>query len=129
MSPSEMASHLPTKNKNASAMLDSIMMLLATHSIVTCSLSNPQGGGEVERLYGLTPTGELLAQNRSNFLFSYGRKYIDPWYHLKDTILEGGIEHVAGDMFVSVPGSEAILLKVRLKMLFNICSFTLEQGK
>ncbi|KAM7507709.1 hypothetical protein LguiA_018162 [Lonicera macranthoides] len=90
MSPSEMASHLPTKNKDASAMLDSIMRLLATHSVVTCSLSNPEGGGEVERLYGLTPTGELFAQNRSSFLFPYGRKYIDTWYHLKDAILEGG---------------------------------------
>ncbi|KAM7511044.1 hypothetical protein LguiB_009919 [Lonicera macranthoides] len=90
MSPSEMASHLPTKNKDASAILDSIMRLLATHSIVTCSLSNLEGGGEVERLYGLTPTGELFAQNRCTFLLSCCRKYIDTWYHLKDAILEGG---------------------------------------
>lgn len=31
MSPSEMASYLPTKNKDAFSMLDSIMRLVATH--------------------------------------------------------------------------------------------------
>lgn len=64
ISPSEMASHLLVKNKDAPAMLDSMLMLLATHSILTCSLSNLEegGGGEVERIYGLAPAGQLFVQ-------------------------------------------------------------------
>ncbi|CAH8387967.1 unnamed protein product [Eruca vesicaria subsp. sativa] len=37
MSPSKLASHLPTKNPDAHVMLDRILRLLASHSILTCS--------------------------------------------------------------------------------------------
>ncbi|KAM7511047.1 hypothetical protein LguiB_009922 [Lonicera macranthoides] len=59
-----MASHLLVKNKDAPTMLDSMLRLLATHSIVTCSLSSLDegGSGEVEKLYRLTPAGELFVQ-------------------------------------------------------------------
>ncbi|CAH8313340.1 unnamed protein product [Eruca vesicaria subsp. sativa] len=37
MSPSKLASHLPTNNPDAHVMLDRILRLLASHSILTCS--------------------------------------------------------------------------------------------
>ncbi|KAM7507714.1 hypothetical protein LguiA_018167 [Lonicera macranthoides] len=99
--PSEMASHLLAKNKDAPAMLDRMLRLLATHSILTCSLRNLEegGGGEVERLYGLPPAGELFVQEvgccsrllTSFFQFSNTGNGIDFWQHMKDAILDGGV--------------------------------------
>ena len=62
MSPSELASHLPTKNPDAQVMLDRILRLLASHSILTCSVRKLHDGG-VERLYGLDTVCKYLTNN------------------------------------------------------------------
>jgi caffeic acid 3-O-methyltransferase len=100
ISPSELATHLPTKNKNAAAMLDNMLRLLTTHSILNCRLNESKdGNGEPELLYKLSSTGELYVEDvqqgrpyslTSYFLFSHIVKPTDLGYHLKDAILEGG---------------------------------------
>ncbi|KAM7507710.1 hypothetical protein LguiA_018163 [Lonicera macranthoides] len=109
--PSEMASHLLAKNKDAPAMLDRMLRLLATHSILTCSLSNLEegGGGEVERLYGLPPAGELFVQEVGScsrlltsffnsrtleMTLTFGKQHNMEriiTQHMKDAILDGGV--------------------------------------
>ncbi|KAL5738835.1 hypothetical protein ACOSP7_031596 [Xanthoceras sorbifolium] len=99
MSPKEMASHLPTKNPDAPLMLDRILRLLASYSILTCSLRNsslPADDGKVERLYGLAPVCKYFTKNEDGVslsalvLLREDRVFINNWYYLKDAVLEGG---------------------------------------
>ncbi|KAH7543717.1 hypothetical protein JRO89_XS15G0004700 [Xanthoceras sorbifolium] len=99
MSPKEIASHLPTKNPDAPLMLDRILRLLASYSILTCSLrysSLPADDGKVERLYGLAPVCKYFTKNEDGVslsalvLLREDRVFINNWYYLKDAVLEGG---------------------------------------
>ncbi|RVW14911.1 Caffeic acid 3-O-methyltransferase [Vitis vinifera] len=132
LSPSEIASHIPTHNPDAPFALDRILRLwLAIPFLLTL----------------LTPT--VMARS----IGSMDKVTVDIWHHLKDAVLEGGlpfkrsygmdaidyvgkdarskiiggrgwrqrqcpqfhrfqgIEHVAGDMFTSVPKGDAIFMK------------------
>ncbi|CAA7048915.1 unnamed protein product [Microthlaspi erraticum] len=96
MSPSELASHLPTKNPDAHLMLDRILRLLASHAILTCSVRKLPDGG-AERLYGLDTVCKYLTNNEdgvslaTHVLLNQDRVLMESWYHLKDAVLEGGI--------------------------------------
>ncbi|KAH9779263.1 hypothetical protein WN944_014393 [Citrus x changshan-huyou] len=96
MSPKQIASQLPTKNPDAHILLDRILRLLASFSVLNCSLHTLPGGG-VERLYGLAPVCKFLTQKEdgvslSNLcLVSQDKIVMESWYHLKDAVLEGGI--------------------------------------
>uniref|UniRef100_A0A224X486 caffeate O-methyltransferase n=1 Tax=Hypericum androsaemum TaxID=140968 RepID=A0A224X486_HYPAN len=96
VSPSEIASQLPTKNPDAAVLLDRILRLLASYSIVTCSVrSSPDG--KVERLYALGPVCKYLTKNEDGVslaafaLLIQDKVLVDTWYQLKDVVLEGGI--------------------------------------
>ncbi|XAR52135.1 Caffeate O-methyltransferase [Bertholletia excelsa] len=96
LSSSEIAAQLPTQNPNASVMLDRILRLLASHSVLNCSLRN-LSGGRVERLYGLAPSCKYYTKNADGvslaplLLLVHDRVLMESWYHLKDSILDGGI--------------------------------------
>ncbi|KAH7543712.1 hypothetical protein JRO89_XS15G0004000 [Xanthoceras sorbifolium] len=174
LSPTEVASQLPTTNPDAPIMLDRILRLLASYSILTCSLRTLPDG-KVERIYGLAP---VLLEGGIPFNKAYGMTAFD--YHgtdprfnkvfnngmsshstitmkkiletykgfetLKSIVDVGGgtgatanmivstypsikginfdlphviedapsypgVEHVGGDMFVSVPKADAIFMK------------------
>ncbi|KAL3570453.1 hypothetical protein D5086_027702 [Populus alba] len=96
LSPSDIASHLPTKNPDAPVMLDRILRLLASYSILVCSLRDLPDG-KVERLYGLASVCKFLTKNEDGAsvsplcLMNQDKVLMESWYHLKDAILEGGI--------------------------------------
>ncbi|XP_059455378.1 caffeic acid 3-O-methyltransferase-like isoform X2 [Corylus avellana] len=95
MSPSEIASQLPTKNPDAPFLLDRMLRLLATYSLLTCSMRTCEDG-RVERLYGVSPAGKFFAQNgdggllSSMALLNSHPNVAEVWRHLKDAILEEG---------------------------------------
>lgn len=62
LSASEIASLLGTQNPNAPSMLDQMLRLLATHSLLTCSPRTLQDG-KVETLYGLAPAGKFFVKD------------------------------------------------------------------
>lgn len=96
VSPSEIVSQLPTKNPDAAIMLDRILRLLASYSILTCSLKTNEDG-RVERVYGLAPVCKFLVRNQDGVsisalvLMNQDKVLMESWYHLKDAVLEGGI--------------------------------------
>ncbi|TYJ22453.1 hypothetical protein E1A91_A08G126500v1 [Gossypium mustelinum] len=96
LSPKELASQLPTNNPDAPVMLDRILRLLATYSILTCSLRTLPDG-KVERLYGLGPVCKFLTKNEDGVtlsalsLMNQDKVLMESWYYLKDAVLEGGI--------------------------------------
>ena len=58
-SASEIASRLPTRNPEAPIMLDRMLYLLTTHSVLSCSAIDGD-----ERVYALTPVSKYFASNQ-----------------------------------------------------------------
>ncbi|XP_010446534.1 PREDICTED: flavone 3'-O-methyltransferase 1-like [Camelina sativa] len=96
MSPTEIASQLPTKNPEAPVMLDRILRLLTSYSVLTCS-NRKLSGDSVERIYGLGPVCKYLTKNEDGVsiaalcLMNQDKVLMESWYHLKDAVLDGGI--------------------------------------
>ncbi|XP_077248354.1 caffeic acid 3-O-methyltransferase-like [Tasmannia lanceolata] len=96
LSTSQITSHLPTKNPEAPTMLDRILRLLASYSILTCSIVT-HDNGLVERLYGLAPISRFLVPNEAGVsvaplvVMAQDKVLMESWYHLKDAVLEGGV--------------------------------------
>ncbi|KAF8008348.1 hypothetical protein BT93_K2121 [Corymbia citriodora subsp. variegata] len=96
LSPREIASRIPTKNPDAPRMLDRILGLLTTHSIVSCTV-HELPDGRAERLYGVAPACKFLTKNEDGVsiaslcLMNHDKVLMKSWYHLKDAILEGGV--------------------------------------
>ncbi|KAI3471270.1 hypothetical protein Pfo_027933 [Paulownia fortunei] len=96
VSAAELAVQLPTTNPEAQIMLDRILRLLASYSVLNCSLRSLPDGG-VERLYSLAPVCKFLTENDDGVsiapavLFNQDKVYMESWYHLKDAVLDGGI--------------------------------------
>uniref|UniRef100_M4CHJ8 O-methyltransferase domain-containing protein n=1 Tax=Brassica campestris TaxID=3711 RepID=M4CHJ8_BRACM len=97
LSPSEIASRLPTKptNPEAPMMLDRMMRLLASHSVFKCRVvetgENAQTG-KTERIYAAEPVCKffLKASDGSGSLRSLFMS------HLKDVILQGTDAFISG---------------------------------
>ncbi|XVF10274.1 hypothetical protein REPUB_Repub07fG0168500 [Reevesia pubescens] len=97
LSPSQIASQLPSQsNPDAPFLLDRILRLLSSHSILTFSLVTNHPDGQVVRLYGLAPVAKYFIRSRgggslSPLLDLYQDKaIIDLWYQLKDVVQQGG---------------------------------------
>lgn len=98
VSPSELAAQLPTSDPaSAAVMLDRILRLLCTYSVLNCSLRTLPDGGGVERLYSLAPVCKYLTRNADGvsmaplLLMNQDKVLMESWYHLKEAVLEGGI--------------------------------------
>ncbi|CAA2971229.1 caffeic acid 3-O-methyltransferase [Olea europaea subsp. europaea] len=96
VSPAQLAEQIPTKNPEAKIMLDRMLRLLASYSVLNCSLKTLPDGG-VERLYSLTPVCKFLTKNEDGvsmaplLLMNQDKILMESWYYLKDAVLDGGI--------------------------------------
>ncbi|GLJ55004.1 hypothetical protein SUGI_1180760 [Cryptomeria japonica] len=88
--PSQIVSQIP----NATITLERILTVLASHSLVSCSVTANKNG-KPERLYGLTFVCKYLLQNKDGLslaplaLMNQDKVFINTWHYLKDDILEG----------------------------------------
>ncbi|KAJ9680997.1 hypothetical protein PVL29_020085 [Vitis rotundifolia] len=95
-SASEIASQLPANNPAAPVMLDRILYFLTSHSVLTCSALNADGG-RLKRVYGLTPVSKYFVPDQDGISLSplltliQDKVFMDSWCHLKNSIIEGGI--------------------------------------
>ncbi|PWA53712.1 caffeic acid 3-O-methyltransferase 2 [Artemisia annua] len=97
-SASELADQVGVKvnNPEAPAMLDRMCSLLASHSVLTCSVKETHDGVR-ERFYGLAPVCKFLIKNKDGVslaplvLMNHDKIFTESWYFLKDAVLEGGI--------------------------------------
>ncbi|XP_077248339.1 caffeic acid 3-O-methyltransferase-like isoform X4 [Tasmannia lanceolata] len=96
LSPSQIVSQLPTQNPDAPTMLDRILRLLASYSILTCSVITHENG-QIERLYGLAPVCKFLLQNQHGgclgplLVMNQDKVFMESWHQLKEAVLEGGV--------------------------------------
>ncbi|CAH8360289.1 unnamed protein product [Eruca vesicaria subsp. sativa] len=92
ISSNDIASQLSTTNTNAPAMLDRILRLLTSHSILICS-----SGEGVEKTYQLGPVCKYLTKNEDGVSFAalcrmnQDEVLMKSWYYLKDAIRKDGI--------------------------------------
>lgn len=96
LSAAEIAAQLPAKNPDAGAMLDRMLRVLAGYEVLSCS-NRILPNGQVERLYGLAPVSQFFTKSEDGASFSalsllvQDKVLMEPWYHLKDAVLAGGI--------------------------------------
>ncbi|KAL9241031.1 hypothetical protein vseg_015191 [Gypsophila vaccaria] len=94
----EIAANLTTKNPDkATSMLDRMLRLLATYSVVTCSVSTDHDTGMSLRRYGLAPASKYLLPDEDGvsltpFLpLALHNAFSDGRSKLKDGIIEGDV--------------------------------------
>ncbi|KAI3744913.1 hypothetical protein L1987_58011 [Smallanthus sonchifolius] len=95
LSAHEITSRLSIINPHAPNMLDRMLHLLASHSVVTCS----QRVKELKpvRVYGLAPVAKYLIPNEDGVSLGplmellQGQVFTQSWFELQNCVLEGGI--------------------------------------
>nr|WMY23421.1 COMT protein [Stephania japonica] len=90
----DIASQIPTKNPEASMMVDRILAFLTCHSVLTCSGAAGEDG-TVDRMYGLAPVCKYFVKDENGGslipLLTLNTVLKDA-YHLKDAVLlEGAV--------------------------------------
>ncbi|KAL9234743.1 hypothetical protein vseg_009576 [Gypsophila vaccaria] len=94
LSPTEIAHKIGSKNPNAPVLLDRMLRLLTSYSVLQCKLQ--QGEGVAVRLYGPAPLCKYLAnidnQGSLGPLLSLhlDKVMMESWYHLNEYVKEGG---------------------------------------
>ncbi|WZZ72590.1 hypothetical protein YC2023_083960 [Brassica napus] len=97
LSPSEIASRLPTapRNPEAPALLDRMLRLLASYSMVKCGTDQ---AGKGERDYRAEPICRFFLKDNiqdigslaSQVIVNFDSVFLNTWAQLKDVVLEGG---------------------------------------
>ncbi|KAF3439778.1 hypothetical protein FNV43_RR18056 [Rhamnella rubrinervis] len=131
LSSSQIVAQLPTENPDSPMMLDRILRLLASHSVLSCSCSivaddNNDKNGCFQRLYGLTPVSNFFVTNKDGVSLGpmmaliQDNVFLASWSQLKDAILEGGIpfNRVHGTHAFEYPG-----LDPRFNQVFNTAMY------
>ena len=84
MTPSEIASQLSIQNPNLPRKVERMLRLLASHSLVTCSLRLGEDG-TIERLYTLSSAGKYFVRDDGGYsmasclnLFNH-QAFVDVW--------------------------------------------------
>ncbi|XP_026445853.1 caffeic acid 3-O-methyltransferase-like isoform X2 [Papaver somniferum] len=122
ITPSEISSKLGTQNPNAPSMLDRLLRLLTSFSILKCSQITTQNG-KIQRLYGLAPVCKYFTRDQDNgvsvaplAVMNTDRVFMDSWYHFKDAVMEGGIpfNRAHGMSAFEYPGVD-----LRFNQMFN----------
>lgn len=96
LSPAQIASRLSAKNPEAPVTLDRILRLLASYSILSCTLAQDTEGNPL-RLYGLGPKSKHFVRAHGTATFAAPLMLLltdnivtSSWYCLKEEIMEGG---------------------------------------
>ncbi|TXG63128.1 hypothetical protein EZV62_010122 [Acer yangbiense] len=121
LSASEIAAQLPTLNKDAPQMLDRMLCLLATHSVVDCSVV------DLKRLYSLNSVSGYFATDQDGVSLGplmallQDKVFLDSWSQLKDAVLEGGVpfDRVHGTNTFEYPGLDSRFNQVFNKAMYN----------
>ncbi|KAI3807808.1 hypothetical protein L1987_23742 [Smallanthus sonchifolius] len=116
----EIVSRLLIPNQDAPDMVDRMLRLLASYSIVTCNEAVHES--RPVRVYGLTPVAKFFIPNEdgaslgAQMQLAQDKVYIESWFGLKDSVIEGGVS------FDKVHGTHAFeypALDARFNEVFN----------
>ncbi|KAD4982215.1 hypothetical protein R6Q59_001787 [Mikania micrantha] len=116
----EIVSRLLITNQEAPDMVDRMLRLLASYSIVTCTEAIHES--KPVRVYGLTPVAKYFIPNEdgaslgATMQLAQDKVFIESWLGLKDSVIEGG---VAFDKVHGVHAFEYPSLNARFNEVFN----------
>ncbi|KAF8016481.1 hypothetical protein BT93_H1871 [Corymbia citriodora subsp. variegata] len=96
LSPSDIAARLSINNPTAPDMIDRMLQLLASYSILSCTLVEDKCG-RPQRLYGLGPRSKYYVDNNGAsivpaHMLLQDKTVLESWHCLKDAVKEGGID-------------------------------------
>ncbi|WJX86693.1 hypothetical protein P8452_68970 [Trifolium repens] len=98
LSANDIAVKIGSKNPEAPTMLNRLLRLLASHSMLYCSLSeDEQGHSSPQRLYSLAPISKYFVTDVDGVSFGpalnlpLDKVFLGSWTEMKGAILEGGI--------------------------------------
>ncbi|KAM0043337.1 putative caffeate O-methyltransferase [Helianthus debilis subsp. tardiflorus] len=126
LSSSELVAQLPkVNNPEAPVMVDRICRLLASYSVLTCTLKETADGC-AERFYGVAPVCKFLTKNDCGvslaplLLMNQDKVFMESWYFLKDAVLDGGI---SSNKAYGMPAFEYYGKDQRFNKVFNSAMF------
>ncbi|BFG22288.1 hypothetical protein CerSpe_085620 [Prunus speciosa] len=101
LSSSEIAAKIGTKNSEAPMMMDRILRLLTSHSVLHCSLvaanEDENGASDFQRVYSLGPVSKYFVNDEEGgslgplMALTQDKVGMETWSQLKDAVVEGGI--------------------------------------
>ncbi|KAG6667209.1 caffeic acid 3-O-methyltransferase-like [Carya illinoinensis] len=121
LSPSQISAEMPTTNPEAPKMLDRILRMLASHSVLSC-FAGVDDTGSFQRLYALSPVSKHFVPDQDGVSFRpvmallQDKVFLASWSKLKDAILEGGIPF---DRVHGMSAFEYLGMDPRFNKVFN----------
>ncbi|KAI4296680.1 hypothetical protein L6164_036621 [Bauhinia variegata] len=98
LSAMDIAAQTTSKNPEAATMLDRMLRLLATYSVLHCSLvEDQQKLGSFQRLYSLNSVSKYFVEDDDGMSLGnytallHDKVFLDSWSQLKEAVVEGGI--------------------------------------
>ncbi|XP_056693660.1 cathecol O-methyltransferase 1 isoform X2 [Spinacia oleracea] len=94
--PTELAARIQARNPEAPIMLDRMLRVLATYSVVSC-ITKPTSDGGVQRRYGPAPVTKCFVPDQDGVSLApmlnlvVDKVFLLSWSKLKEAVLEGGI--------------------------------------
>lgn len=85
LSPSQIVAQMPSKNPKATVMLDRILRMLASYSVLGCSVVADEFGS-YQRLYSLSPVSKHFVRNEDGVSLGplmallQDKVFLDSWY-------------------------------------------------
>ncbi|CAN0889287.1 Anthranilate N-methyltransferase [Linum grandiflorum] len=137
LSASEIVSKLDSSSKmtnpDAPVMVDRILRLLGSHSIVDCTLED--NGSHKQRKYGLNSVSKFFVKNENGVSLApmiplvHDKVYLDSWNELKNAVLEGGVpfNRVYGVHAFEYPGLNPKFNQVFNASMFNYSNMVIQQ--
>ncbi|KAI3783706.1 hypothetical protein L1987_42792 [Smallanthus sonchifolius] len=133
LSSHDIASRLSIPNQDATDMLDRMLRLLASHSIVTCTERIHES--RRIRVYGLTPVAKYFIPNEDGASLGplmqllQDKVFIDSWFELGNAVLKGGVpfDKVHGAHAFEYPALDARFNEVFNKAMVNHTTIVMKE--
>ncbi|XP_021822605.1 caffeic acid 3-O-methyltransferase-like [Prunus avium] len=130
LSSSKIAAKIGTKNSEAPMMMDRILRLLTSHSVLHCSLvaanEDENGASDFQRAYSLGPVSKYFVNDEEGgslgpfMALTQDKVCMETWSQLKDAVVEGGIPF---NMAHGMPTFEFLGSDPRFNQVFNTAMF------
>ncbi|XP_009335248.2 caffeic acid 3-O-methyltransferase-like [Pyrus x bretschneideri] len=127
LSSSEIAAHIGTTTPDGPMMLDRLLAVLASNSVLDCTVVNGKLDKCFRRLYSLTPVSKYFVTNEDGVSLApvltmvQDEAFLKGWRQVKDAVIEGGIafERAHGMHHFQYPSVDHRFNKIFNKAMFN----------
>ncbi|TYK13750.1 caffeic acid 3-O-methyltransferase-like [Cucumis melo var. makuwa] len=96
LSATQIANEITNANPDAASMIDRMLRLLASHSVVGCFVGFDEDG-KMQRLYSLNPISKYYVRNKDGVSVAFNlsliqdKVFLDSWSELKNAVIEGEV--------------------------------------